>query len=820
MRKIFDLKYLERRDTEELFQYALKVPLFFVVAAMGYGKTTLVRDFLDKQKNKKVVWLSLGENEVDEVWMWQRLCEKFREENIPIYEQMENLGLPTNAREIEVFIHMLKEICNQPFFLIFDDYHECKSRYFNQLVLSLTYEEIANLHIGIISRIFPEIPYEQLWMKGYCVLIEQDEMVLKKKEIKEFFEINGEELCDEELDILFDYTDGWMSAVYLSFIEYKRNKRLEGAGNIANLLKVSIYDKLPEKLKELIMMMSLFDTFTAPQAAYITKIDFSSNYLCNWARKIGFVKVDSINETFQLHTLLKAVALMELDKSGIDKKLLYDRCADWYWKKGDLIHGISYYQKSENTQSIFRIMEQNNFNELYLKAPQIIKGFFRSVDRLERLNHSKAYFLFINQLIIGEDYQEGIILYEEAKNFFENEYKGSKRDEILGELLFIEAMVRFNNLERMTQCIKNAYQLVGRRHSMIFNSQEIFTYGVPEIITLYHYEVGKLKDVLKLEKEYTYYYMRFVNGVDGGWDSLFDAEYQYTIGNIQKAQQLAELACEKAKFRKQACIIISAYFVLMRCDIYLGQKKNLERKREELAREMEGESRSYIIMDYDMTASYIDGCIGRSHKMAGWIQNFQMDVCNSIVRSVRGGCVSYGIYLKHNKKWLQLEALAEQMLIPYRLSKHIYPIINAWIFKAIAAYHLYDADTAAGYLERGLKIACPDGIVMPFVERADELEPILLHVKEKDGYILKLLDFIKKYKKGVLMFQEEKKLLLTEREAEFMELVIKGYKNSEISKSLNIALVTVEKTLTNIYRKLNVANRIAAASKFQELKKE
>lgn len=820
MKKIFDLEYLERPNADDIFQHTLEVPLFLVVAAMGYGKTTLVHNFLNKQTNKQVVWLSIDENQADDVWMWQRLCNKFKDENIPIYEQMGDLGLPQNQQQIDVFIQLLHQVSNQPLFLILDDYHECKSFHFDRLIEALTYEEIPNLHIGLISRTYPEIPYEEMWMKGYCVLIEQKLMELTKQEIKKFFAVNGVDLADKETELLYHYTDGWMSAVYLALIEYKKNHRLEDTGNITMLLRISIFNKLPDGFKELLMKMSLFGTFTAEQAVYITKIEFSTNYLYTWARKIGFIKVDTMNETFELHTLLKAVALEELDKSGTDKKLLYERCAGWYEMKEDFIQAIHYYQKAENSQSIFHIMEQNNSSELYLKAPQIIKSFFQSVDRTERLLHIKAYFPYINQLIIGEAYQEGRRLFEEAKTYYEKDYKGKNRDEILGELLFIEAMVRFNNLECMTQCIKKAYQLVGHRHSMIFNSQDIFTYGVPEIITLYHYEVGTLKNVLKLEKEYTYYYMRFVNGVDGGWDSLFDAEYHYTTGNIERAEQLAEAACEKARFRKQACVIISAYLVLLRCDIYLGRRENFERRQNELKQEMEGETRPYIIMDYDMTISYIYGCIGQSCKMAVWLQNFQLDNCNNIVRSVRGGCLSYGIYLQENKKWLQLEALAEQMLVPFRTSRHVYPVINAWIFKAAAAYHLYDIKKAAGYLEKALSIAMPDNIVMPFVERSNELEPILREIKGTNKYVSYILTFIQKYKKGLTVFQEqEKKLLLTQREREFMELVAKGYKNSEISKTLNIALVTVEKTLTNIYRKMNVANRIAAASKYQELKK-
>lgn len=43
-----------------------------------------------------------------------------------------------------------------------------------------------------------------------------------------------------------------------------------------------------------------------------------------------------------------------------------------------------------------------------------------------------------------------------------------------------------------------------------------------------------------------------------------------------------------------------------------------------------------------------------------------------------------------------------------------------------------------------------------------------------------------------------------------------GYKNSEISEQMHIALVTVEKNLTSVYRKLGVNNRTSAIMMLQK----
>lgn len=55
---------------------------------------------------------------------------------------------------------------------------------------------------------------------------------------------------------------------------------------------------------------------------------------------------------------------------------------------------------------------------------------------------------------------------------------------------------------------------------------------------------------------------------------------------------------------------------------------------------------------------------------------------------------------------------------------------------------------------------------------------------------------------------------LTSREKEIMELVIYGYNNPQISEKLNISNHTTKTHLINIFKKLNVNNRITAALKY------
>ena len=56
-------------------------------------------------------------------------------------------------------------------------------------------------------------------------------------------------------------------------------------------------------------------------------------------------------------------------------------------------------------------------------------------------------------------------------------------------------------------------------------------------------------------------------------------------------------------------------------------------------------------------------------------------------------------------------------------------------------------------------------------------------------------------------------MILTLREQNILQLVYNGYSNKQIADELYISLETVKRHLSNIYKKLDVNNKIAALKK-------
>lgn len=808
---------LEREQLDKTLSEIKEKPLFIITAPSGYGKTTLVKLFFLKHPEITSLWLLLERAEPDEAWVWSRLCELFLENNTKLYQVLCQLGLPKTNQEIDYFISVIREYTKRPVCIVLDDYHESNGPLINQLIERIVYEEIPNLHIMIISRVYPDISCEEMILKGYCSVIDQQMLSLSKEESIEVFRINDVELKPQEAEKMYEYTDGWIAAVYLALYDYKRVGKFENLSNIDRLLKKAIFEKLSETLQELCMKMSLFEKFTLEEACYVLQKEVYGNILLQMQEQFGFVLYDDNTGSYTLHSLLRNVARGQLDESGIDKRSLYRRCGEYRERNGKYISAIICYRNAGDNERILSILSGENRNLIFEQIPDLLKEIFREIPLAIRLKHPIAYLTYIYNLILIEDAGTGKALYEEAAAKYAEIYTDeAEHRRIEGELLILESFLYFNDLKKIIEKLKAAYERLEYQTSVFEYS--LLTFGAPSMCSLFYKESGELCETIRMEKEYAEYHMRLTRGMPIEWSDLFEAEYALITLDVERAEELSKKVTERAEFIKTTCIIISSYFVRLRCLIYKGKEKETYEVLAELEEQMTDVVRPMLVTDYELACGYLYAAIGRADKVAPWLSQFQLENCNRVVRNVRSGCVVYGIMLCGMKKWVLVDAVAEEILTPYEKTKHIYIIICGYVLKAAAMLHLEGVEKGCEYLLKAVELAEPDNFKIIFVEMGDYILPVVEALQEKSEFCKSLLKPIKEYLHGISAFtRKEKQNVLSKREEELMQYVREGLRNVDISSRMNIALVTVEKNLTSIYRKLNVSNRAAAIAKMDEL---
>ena len=140
------------------------------------------------------------------------------------------------------------------------------------------------------------------------------------------------------------------------------------------------------------------------------------------------------------------------------------------------------------------------------------------------------------------------------------------------------------------------------------------------------------------------------------------------------------------------------------------------------------------------------------------------------------------------------------------------------IYCAVAYKKLGLFQEACQAVNRAVDLSAEDRICIPFVENGEELVPLLdsmLFPQEQApflGEIRRIYEENRQHLSVVLGEADQSPLsILTKREQEIALLVSDGKTNIEIARALNLAEITVKKSLSNIYARLGVTNRAALA---------
>jgi LuxR family maltose regulon positive regulatory protein len=127
---------------------------------------------------------------------------------------------------------------------------------------------------------------------------------------------------------------------------------------------------------------------------------------------------------------------------------------------------------------------------------------------------------------------------------------------------------------------------------------------------------------------------------------------------------------------------------------------------------------------------------------------------------------------------------------------------------------------AMGALERALRIAEPEGYVRLFADLGMSMGRVLQEARARGvmpDYVDKLLSAFVSGPSPTSALRHGFPEPLTRREQEVLELITAGLTNAEIAGKLVISAETVKKHTGNIYSKLGVSNRTAAAARAREL---
>lgn len=250
-------------------------PLTVIAAPAGYGKTSLVCDWL-RYANHPVYWLSLDEQNNLPSSFWHYLYACLKQVDAQLDEQVVHM-LETHFIDdycviVDLVLAALEKLGRQwhrpqRAVIVLDDFqfidHPQIIKSFNRFLDYLP----SWLQVVITARKPPALMLANRCSKLTANLIQVDELIFKAEQISDFLAIKlGLQVNELQQQTLFNKTEGWAAAIQLTGLALKSGKSFEQCTStneslLANFLFEEVFSQLDLPTQRLLIDISLVDHF-------------------------------------------------------------------------------------------------------------------------------------------------------------------------------------------------------------------------------------------------------------------------------------------------------------------------------------------------------------------------------------------------------------------------------------------------------------------------------------------------------------------------------------------------------------------------------
>jgi len=280
-------RIVHRHQLVHLLDEALEdnISLVLVCGPAGYGKTTLVSDWLQTRQGAHLgqcAWLTLEPADDDLtrfltyfIHALQRIIPGFGE---GVVKMLHTHKPQPPAVLATLLVNQLSELPERTF-LILDDYHLLTIQPIQDLMNFLVDHQPPQLCLVLLTRTDPPLPLARLRARGQLLELRQSALCFSLAEVGEFTNRSMElGLTPDQVAFLAKQTEGWISGLQLAAIslrqEQDRSAFFEAFSGehafIADYLAEEVLARLPETVRTFLLHTSILQRLTAPLCEAVT----------------------------------------------------------------------------------------------------------------------------------------------------------------------------------------------------------------------------------------------------------------------------------------------------------------------------------------------------------------------------------------------------------------------------------------------------------------------------------------------------------------------------------------------------------------------
>lgn len=337
-------RMVSRTNLLEQLQQGVEGPLTLISASAGFGKTTLLAQWL-QESSMPTAWLSLESEDNDPTCFLSYLIAALQtldaQVGVTALALLHTPYPPSPESVLAILINDLMDRGGGDVALVLDDYHAITSTPIQQGMAFLLEHLPPCLHLILASRTDPPLPLARLRARGQITELRAAELRFDTVEAGTFLRtVMGLNLEASVVAALESHTEGWIAGLQLAALS------LQGRDDVSTFLEAFagshcyVFDYLSEEVltrqstpvQQFLLHTCILDCFSGPLCDVMTGQKGSQAMLEELERANLFVvALDDKRDWYRYHHLFVQVLRRHLQqREPTLLPVLHQRASAWY----------------------------------------------------------------------------------------------------------------------------------------------------------------------------------------------------------------------------------------------------------------------------------------------------------------------------------------------------------------------------------------------------------------------------------------------------------------------------------------------------------
>lgn len=758
----------------------------YLSAPVGYGKTSALRYYYRK---KSAMWLS-GEKGM-------------------LSEQPS----PDTIKQQVVIIDDITWIMD-----------ESSKKYINEL--------IEGEHKQIVMSGRARLPE---WLKGACInhrfiLADKKDLELDAVQTEKLLESYEVKLTQEQLQQIRQDTTGHALSTLMVAYQMQNKKsyseivREAARRDMFQYYNQALYEKWPPAMRELLMAMANFKSFSVELAENVTE-NKQINNLLNIAMGVGDFLIKHEDGTYEMLPMLKKYFLWKqsLEENREMQKNIFSKAALYYENNEQIEEALFYYNKAGDMEAVSRMLIRNAERHPGTGHYFTTKQYYLSMTE-EQLETSPILMSGISMLYSLLMQPEKSEYWYNKLQYFEKNVASNSNDkrEARRRLIYLDITLPHRGSLSMVDILKNVAAFITDRKMTI--PEVSLTSNLPSIMN-----GGKdFCEWSKSDRELARVIKKPVELILGKWGagliniSLAESFFEKGEPDIYEIMTLLNSGYTKADTSGKIEMCFAATAILCRIHICRNQLKVARMQLQEFSTKAKKEAGDRLLPNIAAMENWFDLLQGKIKEVEKWLetkapnehQEFYILNRYQYMIKVRSYLVM--------EKYEEAANLIERLSVYFKEYKRTYMDMENEVLKAILQYRMKLGDwktTLTQVLPRIEEyhflflIANEGAAIRPLLQEMKQLPVKKTFEKELMNMVGEMAVHYPNYLKVQEVLTEE----LTDAEKQILHLYCQGVESKQVCDLCRFTYNTLKFHNRNIYRKLGVNNRQEAERKAKEL---